>query len=98
LIVEWSDEAQADVRDIVEYIAQDRLSAAYEVFEAIERQVGHLAEFPRLGRRGRVRGTLELVITGTPYIAGYRIKGQAVQILGVLHGKQQWPKRFPRKA
>jgi plasmid stabilization system protein ParE len=50
-----------------------------------------VAEFPQMGRSGRIEGTRELVISGTPYIAAYRIDGDAVRILRVLHGAQQWP-------
>jgi len=50
-----------------------------------------LAEHPELGRLGRVRGTRELVVTGTRYLLIYRVKGDEIQILRVLHGRQQWP-------
>ena len=79
---------------IAEYIAQDDQTAAYAVHEAILRQVGRLAEHPRIGRPGRVEGTRELVVSGTPYIVAYRVAGQDVTILRVLHGAQQWPKQL----
>ncbi len=49
-----------------------------------------LAEHPELGRVGRVGGTRELVVTGTPYLLVYRIRGDELQILRVLHGRRQW--------
>jgi toxin ParE1/3/4 len=49
-----------------------------------------------MGRPGRVKGTRELVIVGTPYIVAYRIKGDAVQVLRVLHGAQKWPQGFSK--
>ncbi|MBI2431854.1 MAG: type II toxin-antitoxin system RelE/ParE family toxin [Candidatus Hydrogenedentes bacterium] len=33
-----------------------------------------LTEFPERGRVGRIPGTCELVVPGTPYIIPYRIK------------------------
>jgi toxin ParE1/3/4 len=75
-------------------IAEDNQTAAYAVHEAILRQVGRLAEHPRIGRPGRVKGTRELVVSGTPYIVAYRVAGQDVTILRVLHGAQQWPKQL----
>lgn len=39
-----------------------------------------------MGHSGRVKGTRELVIVRTPYIAAYRIKGEKIQILRIL----QW--------
>ena len=43
------------------------------------------------GRPGRVAGTRELVVTGTPYVAAYQVTRETVRILRVLHGAQQWP-------
>ena len=45
-----------------------------------------LAESPEMGRPGRVPGTRELVITRTPFIVPYRLRGQTIQILRVYHG------------
>ena len=53
--------------------------------------VEHLANFPQMGRSGRVPGTRELVITRTPYIAVYQITGETIRIERVLHGAQQLP-------
>jgi toxin ParE1/3/4 len=50
-----------------------------------------LRQHPKLGRPGRVKGTRELVISGTPFIAVYRLKGtQRIEIIRLLHGLQQW--------
>jgi toxin ParE1/3/4 len=57
--------------------------------DEIERQTDRLADYPKLGRPGRVKGTRELVVNRTPFIVVYRIKGEIVQILRVLHGAQQ---------
>jgi len=91
LLIDWKDAAKADAAVILSYIAQDNISAAYDVYEKIRQQVSILAQFPKLGRKGRVSGSRELVITGTPYIVAYRIKGESVHILRILHGAQNWP-------
>lgn len=91
LIVEWLPAAQRDFDDLVDYIAADHLSAAIAQGDEIESQVSLLRDHPRA-----VKGTRELVIVRTPFIAAYRIKGKAIQILRVLHGAQQWPERFSR--
>lgn len=96
MLIEWRDEAKADARAALDYIAQDNLAAAYGVYGEIEQQVALLAEFPKMGRSGRVKGTRELVVTRTPYIVAYRIKGDVVQVLRVLHGAQQWPLGFSK--
>ncbi len=50
-----------------------------------------MLQHPEMGRHGRIEGTRELVISRTPYIAAYRITGDTVRILRVLHGAQLWP-------
>jgi toxin ParE1/3/4 len=56
--------------------------------------VDALAEHPAMGRSGRVPGTRELIITGTPYLIPYRVKGKVVEILRVFHGSRRWPSGF----
>jgi toxin ParE1/3/4 len=46
---------------------------------------------PNSGRLGRVPNTRELVVTGSPYFLPYRIAGEAIHILRVLHGAGRWP-------
>jgi toxin ParE1/3/4 len=89
--LEWSRLAQADRDAIFDYIEVDSPQAAITVDERIRVQVDGLARFPESGRRGRVEGTRELVIPRTPYIAAYRMAGDTVRILRVLHGAQRWP-------
>jgi plasmid stabilization system protein ParE len=44
-----------------------------------------------LGRTGRVTGSRELVISRTPYVAAYAVRGDAIIILHVFHGARLWP-------
>jgi addiction module RelE/StbE family toxin len=83
------------LEDIKERIAADNPAAASRMIERIRDAVSRLARFPASGRPGRVAGTRELVIAGTPYIVPYRVTGDAVQIITILHGAQRWPERFP---
>src|SRR5271157_1278494 len=89
--LEWSLFAQADRDAIFDYIEADSLQAAITVDDRIRVQVEGLVQFPESGRPGRIEGTRELVIQRTPYVAAYRITGNTVRILRVLHGAQQWP-------
>ena len=96
MILEWLPAAQQDFDELIEYIATDHPIAAIAQGDEIEAQVSMLVDHPRMGRRGRVKGTRELVIVRSPLIVAYRIKGRSVQILRILHGAQQWPERFAR--
>ncbi|MEZ0605813.1 type II toxin-antitoxin system RelE/ParE family toxin [Paraburkholderia sp. IW21] len=89
--LEWSAFAMEDRDAIFDYIEEDSPHAAVVVDDRIRMQVRQLLQFPETGRPGRVEGTRELVISRTPYIAAYRITGDTVRILRVLHWAQQWP-------
>ncbi len=89
--VTWSPRARRAREAAIDYIARDKPVAALSQLDAIQRQVGILADHPEIGRPGRVDGTRELVISRTPFILVYRIDNDAVRILHFLHGAQQWP-------
>lgn len=88
----WSEDAETDLDSITDYIARDDVIAAIGVRDKIEGQIEGLREFPRSGRKGRVRGTRELVVVRTPFIVVYTVS-EVVRIVRVLHGAQQWPPR-----
>jgi toxin ParE1/3/4 len=89
--VEWLPEAARAFSEAVEWIAEDDPQAAIAVGDAIIEAIDRLTRFPRMGRLGRVPGTRELPVTGTPYVLVYRVEADAVVVLRVLHGAQQWP-------
>lgn len=76
---------------IFDYMEGDSPAAAIRIDERICQQIETLMQFPELGRTGRVDGTRELILGHTPYIAAYRISGDTVTILRILHGAQMWP-------
>jgi len=90
----WTEPARQDLRDIFEYIATENPKAARALLAEIKARVSVLIDQPQLGREGRVEGTRELVLTGTEYILPYRVQGQQIQVLAVLHGRREWPDQF----
>jgi len=94
VIIEWLPAAERDFAAIVDFIAEDNPQTAIEQGDEIETQIAGLREHRQRGRTGRVKGTRELVIVRTPYIAAYRIKNGRIQILRILHGARQWPDNF----
>jgi toxin ParE1/3/4 len=89
----WSPRAIEHLAHLRAYIAQDNPKAANQVAAALLAAVERLAELPNLGRPGRVTGTRELVVPGTPYVIPYRLRGDRLEIIAVLHGRQKWPTR-----
>lgn len=84
--------------------AADSLEAAHAFYYNINpRAARHLAkrileatrllrERPELGRPGLREGTREWVVGRSPYILVYRTTPEALEILHVWHGAQDWKK------
>ena len=89
--IRWTEKANRNLDDVEAYIAQDNSEAAIWMVLKIIRAVEELLNRPALGRPGRVQGTRELVIGGTPFIVPYRVRGEVLEILAVLHGARKWP-------
>lgn len=91
MIVVWLPKARQTLADITTFIAKDNPAAAQEMASLILEKVRLLTHHPNIGRPGRVTGTRELVLPGTPFLVSYLIRGSQIVILRVLHGKQKWP-------
>jgi toxin ParE1/3/4 len=92
--VKWLKRALENLKEEAQYIARDDSQAAARVVQRITASVDRLAIDPALGRAGRVAGTRELVISGTPYLVPYRVRGGTVEILRIFHGARRWPAKF----
>jgi len=86
----WMPKARTHLIAIRSYIASDNPQAADRMAIRIRAAIAFLAEHPHIGRVGQWAGTRELVISGTPYIAPYRVNGQVIEILAIFHGRQDW--------
>jgi addiction module RelE/StbE family toxin len=92
----WTELAVNDLAAARAYIAQDNPSAAEHQVARVLAAIAGLLRFPEIGRPGRRAGTRELVINRTPYIAAYRLRGDAIEILRVMHSRQRWPDTLAR--
>jgi toxin ParE1/3/4 len=92
--VKWLEVALDSLIAEAEFISQDNIAAAERTVVAILDAAENLKQFPALGRPGRVAGTRELVVSGTPYIVPYRVRGDTVELLLVLHAARKWPSQF----
>jgi addiction module RelE/StbE family toxin len=86
--IRWSAEAAEDLERIGLYIAARNPAAARRVVKTIYDGVGALRQFPERGRTGHVEGSRELVFSGLPYIAVYRVIGHTIEISRIYHGAQ----------
>lgn len=92
--VEWLGDALTSLNAEADYIGSENPDAADRFIETIFAAVDRLTKYPASGRPGRVLGTRELVVPNSPYIVPYRVRGNRVEVLLVLHGAQKWPKSF----
>ena len=91
MIVVWTPRALHHLVQLRAYIARDRPEAASTLAERLLTAAERLADMPNLGRPGRVSGTREFVVPGTPYLIVYRAKADRIEIVAVFHGRQKWP-------
>ena len=90
--IRWTEPADRDLAQIADYLEKHGSDAiARRIAFSIYERVAALAQFPEQGRTGRKSGTRELVLSGLPYLAVYRLEGNAIEILRILHGAQIWP-------
>ena len=86
----WRASARADLAAIIRYIAEHDIPAARRLKSHLESVVLPLAEHPYLYRPGRVAGTRELVAHPN-FILVYRVKADCVEVVSVLHSRQEYP-------
>jgi toxin ParE1/3/4 len=92
MIVRWTKPAADDLAHICDYTesrfgAAQARRAALAIYEAAD----GLKDMPNRGRPGRKVGTREITVAGLPFLVIYSTGKQAVEIVRILHGAQQWP-------
>jgi toxin ParE1/3/4 len=92
----WSAQADRDADEIWTFIAVDNVDAADRVIARFHAAVLALSEQPKMGHRGRIKGTREFAVSGTPYILIYEIGADIIQVRRVIHGARDWPPRRRR--
>jgi toxin ParE1/3/4 len=90
--IRWTPTALADLESLHAYVAAGNPQAAAEAVDRVVSGIEALKRHPGLGRKGRVPGTRELVIS--PYVVAYHVRKTAIEILAVIHGARRWPGSF----
>ena len=89
--VSWTRLALADLNHAHGYVAEENPSAAVRTIKRIKKAIETVGRHPEIGRPGRVEGTRELMISGTPFIVAYRLEANRIEVLSVIHGARRWP-------
>jgi len=91
--IEWTADALADFEHISTWIENERtLALAKRICRRVCDAVQTPGRQPSTGRTGRAAGTRELVVTGTPWIAVYRVKSDVIHVLRILHVLRTGPR------
>ena len=88
MAVKWLKIALENMAAIADYIAQDKPDRATSFVREIREKTLVLADFPSVGRAGRVAGTREL-IAHKNFLVIYRVKGKNIEIIRVRHVAQK---------
>ncbi|TCP23421.1 toxin ParE1/3/4 [Scopulibacillus darangshiensis] len=91
--IRYTPAAIDDMDEIFSFISYDNISAAEEMLEKLNDNIGNLAEFPRMGSvlseeeyTLLVRGYRFIVVH--PYLVFYRLLDNDVIIHRTLHGRR----------
>jgi toxin ParE1/3/4 len=87
----WTEEAAADLKQIADYLFEKTQLHAERTVLHIYEAPQVLLRFPLSGRPGRKKGTRELVFPSLPYVLIYKISGDVIHIVRILHGAQKYP-------
>ena len=86
----WTRPALADLIEAQQYITRDNPAAAEALAKRVWDAANNLSVHPEIGRQGHVEGTREWLVSQTPYLIVYRVKGDTVEILRIWHGRRNW--------
>ncbi|MBW2097117.1 MAG: type II toxin-antitoxin system RelE/ParE family toxin [Deltaproteobacteria bacterium] len=96
--IRWTSEAEAWLKEIHDYIAEDNPSAAAKVVEEIHEKAQMLCQFPDMGYRYRSEdeGEIRIMLYGHYRIVYLRREDEElIDVLGVFHGALDMDRYLP---
>ena len=88
--IRWTVPAADDLQNIKNYLQQHYPQFAETTVRAIYQRIRYLKIAPNSGRPGHRSGSRELPLSPLPYVVVYAVKADAVEILHIYHGAQDW--------
>lgn len=85
-----SEEAENDLDSIVSFIAKDDVDVAIRMDKLFRAKAGELAQFPLMGREGRIPETREW-FAHKNYRLIYRVGKDAIEIVTIVHAARNFP-------
>jgi toxin ParE1/3/4 len=90
LKIRWSDDAELDRAEIIEYIWSENPGAARRMDSLFDAAADRLSKFPFSAREGAIPGTREL-IAHPSYRLVYQVTDNEIIIHAVVHAARHWP-------
>jgi toxin ParE1/3/4 len=88
----WAPSALDDADSIAQFIARDSVDRAALVVTRVMEASHHLVAFPQLGRViPELNDANRREMFVGPYRLMYRIDGQDIWIVAIVHGARDWP-------
>jgi toxin ParE1/3/4 len=88
--VRWTVPAADDLESIKTYLEQHYPEFAEPTVRTIYQRIRALKAAPSQGRPGHRSGTREIALTPLPYVVVYSVGAEAIEILHIYHGAQDW--------
>ena len=88
MIIRWTPPAAEDMQSISDYLKKHQPQYRQPTLQKIYKRIRALKAAPYVGRPGIIEGTRELLFPPMPYVAVYRVKGQAIEIWRIYHSAQ----------
>ena len=86
----WTPAAAQDLEAIKRYLDFHLPHLSKTTILRLYDGIRELKSRPARGRPGRFLGTRELILSPLPYIVVYRIHDEAIEVLHIHHGAQDW--------
>ncbi len=89
--IEWSEEAEEDLDDILSYFSKSSTQYANSFFERIHEAIENIKEFPQIGRKvpeSKNPNDRELIIQKYRLIYRFLEKENKILIMMIIHGSR----------
>lgn len=97
LALRWTEHAVSQLGAIAEYISIVSPIYAEQTVDRIVLRLRRAQEFPASGRRVFEASTLDVrELLEFPYRLIYRADGETIEVLAIVHGRQDVPSHLPR--
>lgn len=87
MVIIWSERAKRDFDSLVAYTRKHSPRGAERMVTRILKRIDDLASMPHQGSL-LPKNLRRLEITKTPYLLIFRVRGDAIHLLTILHGRR----------